>query len=347
MLGTGGGGDPYLGTLAAVQAVRERGPIPLLSVDEIGDDALIVFPALIGSPIPGVEKFPMRYEPVRAAEMLGQFLGGPITAVMPIEIGGINSVIPMTVAADLGLPVLDGDCMGRAFPEVQLVTLTLHGISASPLAIVDERGNGAVLSAIDNHWMERFARSVCIDMGAIAAAVGYPISGRQAKAATIPGTLTLAESIGRAIREARAAKTDALAAVQRVTGGVRLFAGKIVDVQRWVQAGFAKGETVLEGLEADRGRRMVVRFQNENLVAIRDGEIVASVPDLITIMVPETGEPITTEALRYGFRVAVIGMPCHAQWRTPEGLALAGPRYFGYDIDFVPVEQRFGSVAVA
>jgi DUF917 family protein len=55
----------------------------------------------------------------------------------------------------------------------------------------------------------------------------------------------------------------------------------------------------------------------------------------------ENGGPITTEELRYGFRVIVIGAPCVPDWRTEAGLALVGPRYFGYDIDFVPVEERF------
>jgi DUF917 family protein len=76
------------------------------------------------------------------------------------------------------------------------------------------------------------------------------------------------------------------------------------------------------------------------LLAVRDGRVIASVPDLITILDAETGEPVTTEGLRYGFRVVVLGIPCDPRWRTPDGLALVGPRYFNYDIEFVPVEQR-------
>ena len=82
-----------------------------------------------------------------------------------------------------------------------------------------------------------------------------------------------------------------------------------------------------------------LRFQNEHLVALRDGEIVVSVPDLIIVLDAETGEPITTEELRYGFRVTVIAAPCDARWRSDAGLALTGPRYFGYDLEYVPIEQ--------
>jgi DUF917 family protein len=88
----------------------------------------------------------------------------------------MNSVVPFAVAARLGLPVIDGDCMGRAFPEIQLVTLTMYGHKAAPLAVADEHGNVAVLDAIDNFWAERLARPVAVQMGAISGGVGFPIS---------------------------------------------------------------------------------------------------------------------------------------------------------------------------
>jgi len=92
---------------------------------------------------------------------------------------------------------------------------------------------------------------------------------------------------------------------------------------------------------------MVVQFQNENLVAIRDGTIVASVPDLITMLDAELGDAITTEHLRYGYRVVVIGIRCDPKWRTPAGIALAGPRHFGYEVDYVPIERRLGGSEAA
>lgn len=87
---------------------------------------------------------------------------------------------------------------------------------------------------------------------------------------------------------------------------------------------------------------MMVQFQNEHLVAIRDGDVLAMVPDLIAILDSERSSPITTEELRHGFRVTVIAIPSDPKWRTPAGIALGEPRHFRYDLDFVPVEERFG-----
>jgi uncharacterized protein len=63
------------------------------------------------------------------------------------------------------------------------------------------------------------------------------------------------------------------------------------------------------------------------------------VPDLITVIDSQTGQAITTERLHYGFRVILLGIPCDAQWRTPAGVALGGPRHFGYDIEYTPIER--------
>jgi DUF917 family protein len=342
VLGTGGGGDPYIGKLMAIQAMREHGPVTLLDVDEVDDDSLIAPSAMMGAPTVMVEKVPKGDEIIKAFQSLEAYLGRKIDATMSIEAGGLNSTTPFTVAARLGLPLVDADGMGRAFPEIQMLTFTLHGISATPMAMADEKGNSVILNTINNRWTETFSRSITVDMGCTAMIALYTVTGRQLKEAAIRGTISFAETIGRTVREARAAKEDAIAAVMEVTGGFRIFRGKIVDIQRRTETGFARGEATIEGIDEYSGSSLTVRFQNEHLVAIRDGEIVVSVPDLITILDAENGEPITTEGMRYGFRVVALGIPVTPQWRTPAGLEIVGPRYFGYDIEYVPVEERFG-----
>ena len=342
VLGTGGGGDPYIGKLMGISAIREFGPVTLLSLDEIDDDALIVPTAMMGAPTVMVEKLPKGDEIISAFHALESYLGRKITATMSAEAGGLNSVTPLTVAARLRLPMVDCDGMGRAFPELQMVSATLYGISSTPFAIGDEKGNSAILNTIDNRWTETFSRSITIDMGCAAMIACYATTGEELKQWAVPDTMTLVEEIGRTIREARRSKANVIEAVREIVEGFQVFKGKIVDVQRRTEKGFAKGEAILEGVDEYDSQTLKVQFQNENLVAILDGEIIVSVPDLITVLETETGEPITTESLRYGFRVTVLGIPCNEKWRTPEGLALVGPRYFGYDIDWVPVEERYG-----
>ncbi len=342
VLGTGGGGDPYIGKLMGIQAIREFGPVTLLDLNEIDDDALIVPTAMMGAPTVIVEKLPKGDEIIKAFHALESYLGQDITATMSAEAGGLNSVTPLTVAARLRIPMVDCDGMGRAFPELQMVTATLYGISSTPFAMGDEKGNSAILNTINNRWTETFSRSITIDMGCTALIACYATTGKELKEWAVPNTMTLVEEIGRTIREARSSNRNVVEAVKEVVGGFQVFKGKIVDVQRRTEKGFARGEAIIEGVDEYDTQTLKLQFQNENLVAIVDGEIMVSVPDLITLLDTETGEPITTEGLRYGFRVTVLGIPCNEKWRTPEGLDLVGPRYFGYDIDWVPVEERYG-----
>lgn len=341
VLGTGGGGDPYIGMVMARRAIRDYGPVELYALDELNEDDLVVPSAMMGAPTVMIEKMPNGDDIINAFQAVGKYLGKPIRATMSIEAGGMNSVVPIYVAARLQIPIVDCDGMGRAFPEIQMVTHTIHGIDATPMAMSDERGNTVLLETINNSWTERFARSVTVDMGAMAMIALYAATVSDLKRCAVLGTLSQAEAIGQTIRTARINEIDPVDRVREHVGGFLLFRGKISDVQRRTEAGFAKGDALIEGIDTYAGQQLQLCFQNEHLVAKIDDQIMASVPDLITVLDMDTGEPITTEGMRYGFRVAIIGIPCSHHWRTEEGLAMVGPGYFGYDVAYVPVEERF------
>ena len=97
------------------------------------------------------------------------------------------------------------------------------------------------------------------------------------------------------------------------------------------------------GLGADAGRLIRLELQNENLVALERGRVLASVPDLISVLDSETADAIVTERIAYGQRVTVIAFACDPIWRTEPGIALTGPRAFGYDFDYSPVEELAGA----
>jgi DUF917 family protein len=338
ILGAGGGGDPWLGSLMAQAALADCGPVPLVTPDQVPDDAFVLPVAIMGAPTVIVEKPPAGDELLRAFAAVQRATGREVTHVACLEAGGLNSMTPIVTAARAGLPLIDGDGMGRAFPELQMVLFTLDGISSSPMAMADEKGNTIVLDTIDNAWSERLARSATVDMGCSASIALYPLTGAQARRGLVPGTLSLARDLGRLVRDTRAAHGDPAQALAQRCGGAVLVRGKILDVQRRTDAGFARGSATVLGVGPDQGRTVELAFQNEHLVATEgDGRVLASVPDLICVVDTDTGEPVTTEGMRYGFRVTVLALPAHERWRTPEGLALVGPRYFGYDHDFVPI----------
>jgi DUF917 family protein len=337
VLGTGGGGNPYIGKLLARQAIREHGPVALVDADEVPADAVVVQSAMMGAPTVMVEKLPGGDEVLRALLGLQELLGRRITHVACGEAGGINSTIPFVTAALAGLPLIDADGMGRAFPELQMLIPGMFGVSATPMAIADEKGNTVLLRTAGNVWTERLARNATIEMGCSALIACYGMSGQQVRDTMVLGTLTLCQDLGARITRARDEHADPVLAVAGRLGGQVVFHGRVADIERRTDTGFARGRAVLAGIGDCAGSQLQLSFQNEHLVATRDGEVVASVPDLIIVLDSETGEPVTTEEIRYGFRVRVVVAPCDPRWRTEAGLALVGPASFGYDFDYVPV----------
>lgn len=333
ILGTGGGGDPYIGRLLAETAIDRHGPVTLVTIDEVPPDAVVVPLALLGAPTVCQEKLPNGKETLTALRALEEATGRPATHLVPIEIGGMNSLIPLAVAAETGLPVVDGDAMGRAFPEAQMVLPTLAGIPTSPMAVADDKGNTLVLRTVSSVWAERIARAACVATGCAVFTADTVMTGHQLPDGLVAGTISLAQRLGAAVRVTRADHSDPAAAVAAMVDGVVLAAGKVVDVHRVTTGGFAKGTATVAGPSVE----LRLSFQNEFLLAARDDEIVATTPDLICALETDTGEPITTESLRYGNRVTVLGIPSDPRWTTPAGLELVGPRYFGYPTDYRPL----------
>jgi DUF917 family protein len=325
VLSAGGGGDVHYCLLQALQASEDYGPVPLLDVDELPDDALIMPCGAIGSPLVSIEKFENGDEGDRLREYLQHLTGRSVAALMAAEIGGGNGLLPIVWAARLGLPLVDADGMGRAFPEVPQVTMHLAGIPT-----------------ISGDWMERLERAAAVEFGGTASATEFSLTAAQARQATVRDSVSLAIRIGEAIGSAAGSP---VAALITELGAFSLINGKISDVERQTIKGFARGSVRIEGLAEDAGRVIRLELQNENLVALEHDRLLASVPDLITVLDSETADAITTERIKYGQRVTVIAFACDPVWRTERGIAVTGPRAFGYDLDYQPVEDLASATA--
>ena len=190
ILGTGGGGNPYLGKIEALQQLKAGRIIQVVSLDEIGDDAFVTTVGGMGSPTVGIERVGRGDECVRAMRALERHLGRHFTHVIPGEIGGSNSMRPMIVAAQTGLPVIDGDGMGRAFPELQMDTFSIYGVAPTPGTLADPRGHEVIFDRIsDPVTLERYARAVTIQMGGAAGYAFPPMTAEEVRRTAIPGTV--------------------------------------------------------------------------------------------------------------------------------------------------------------
>ncbi len=341
-LGAGGGGDPHIGGLMVKQQLRAGRRIEIVDPDTLADDALVMPTAMMGAPTVLLEKIPSGEEPLRALRCVEEALGRRATATMPTEVGGINSTIPLYVGARLGLPVVDADGQGRAFPELQMETFAIEGVACTPMGIADEKGDYATICTDDPHRMEWIARGITIRCGGVAYFSNYPMSGAEVRRASVKHTLTLARRIGHIIRTARSRRQDpfeeleAFIATTSYGAARRIFSGKVVDLDRQTLEGFTRGAVTIAP-DRGPGRPCVITFQNENLVARAGGDLLALVPDIITVLDVETAVPITNETLRYGQRVMVMAVRVPEIMRSPAALRQFGPAAFGLDEIYEPL----------
>ncbi|MFZ2003745.1 MAG: DUF917 family protein, partial [Stellaceae bacterium] len=114
ILGTGGGGSPYLGLLNMRRLYGEGHRVKLMSPFDLADDDWVAVVSNMGAPLVGQERLADSRNIARAVEMQETHHGWKFRAVMSLEIGGNNSIQPLMAAAHLGLPVVDADTMGRA-----------------------------------------------------------------------------------------------------------------------------------------------------------------------------------------------------------------------------------------
>ena len=340
VLGTGGGGNVRHGFLRVRDQLRRGRRIEVVGPDELALEDAVILISGIGAPTVGYEKPDAGDESTRALRAVEERCGVKARALMAAEIGGANALEPMIAAAMVGLPVVDGDTMGRAFPEMHMTTLAIHGVSELPAALADDKGNLVMFEAVaSDRWFEKLVRASTVAMGCTAVMASAPIHARHVKAFGIQHSVSQAWRIGVAIQAARQNKADPVAAVLESENGTLLFAGKICDLERCTGGGFSRGHFSVQGLGTAGDERLGVEFQNENLIARRENTPVATVPDLISVLESDTGRPVSTEELRYGQRISVIGIPCAPILRSARALAVLGPAAFGYEEDFVPLGE--------
>ena len=204
LLGTGGGGDPYVGKLLVKQAIADHGPAKVVGPEELPHDGRVLTTAIIGAPTVILEKIPAGTEFRAGIRALASYLGEEPVALMPIEVGGVNTLVPIATAVEMGLPIVDADGMRRAFPQIEMTVFTLHGLLAAPMSIADEKGNMCVFEATTNQTAEALARAAILQLGLANAISCYPMSVADVRRAGIPRLYDLLHGSREASRRGQA-----------------------------------------------------------------------------------------------------------------------------------------------
>jgi len=348
--GTGGGGTVQ-SAMKLLGEAEERGlKFELAEPEEIPDDAIIVCPYGVGGGVSeeirrrfeSLPRLPQREIILMAVEALEKHLGKRIFGFVPGELGASNSFLAMYVAALTGTRAIDGDAVGRSVPEVVHSTFTICDVPITPYVIATPFGDLMIVTKVLNDSRaEDIDRFMAVASGGGATVIDHPVEGRKLRKSIVPNTVEKSIEVGRNIRKARYTGLDPMKALIESTKGYVLFHGNVELRKREGREGFMWGSFRLKGMDVYRGKTYEVWFKNENLVTWLNGSPHVTCPDLVSIVDAKTAEGLSNwgDDIAEGREVVTIGIKAPDIWRTRRGLELLTPKYFGFDIEYRPIED--------
>jgi uncharacterized protein len=349
-LSASGGGDPVVEREHLHADVSVGRDVGWRSLDRFADDDLLVCCCYSGSIAPETFDDPsvaaralggahVHERPfTEAVGLLESHLGIRAAGLISVELGGINAGAVLAASAASGLPLADADYSGRAIPELHSSGLALANAPVLPFACIDHFDNRVlIVGGPSDAWTERVTKHLALaSLGLIGCAFAA-LPARAVRDIAVTGTMTECHALGRAIRVAREAGEDPVAAAAEQIGGWVLFQGRGAG-REWANTGYMDGTHTLAGEGRWAGRRLAVWFRNENHVSWLDGEPWVASPDLIEFCDPSTGEPLVNTYLELGQEIAVVGRRRRDRFDSSAGIDTLGPRHFGFDVEFAGIE---------
>jgi uncharacterized protein len=359
LLGTGGGGSPKTGLELLTNGLAEGLNLTWIDAADLAEDVFTCTTYGSGSISAGrpeskeeIEAFGKKKglevkfgdrAPEMAVRYLAEYTGVKIGALVAAELGASNTPAPLVTAARMGIALVDGDYSGRAVPEDMQTTSFLKGVKTYPAAITDWWGDVLILKEAVNTTMgERMGKMLAIASHGVVFVASIVLSAKDTRDTVVPGTLTLSLELGRAVRQAREAGKSPTAEAARILDGWELFTGEVTGKESGDKEGVMVGTTHIRGTGAFTGHTLDIWFLNENHVSWLDGKPFVFSPDLIILANPQSGDGYTNTEIKEGDPVTVLGAKVFPAFRSPKALEFFGPRYWGFDFDYVPIEKAVG-----
>jgi DUF917 family protein len=351
-MATGGGGSIHDGLAELSAALNEGLSLGWVAASDIPDDVWSLTVAVHGAITPtsdkvlaevdrlGMQRMDGNSWVAESVKELGDFLALDFGCLVPCEVGPGAFADALIAGARLGMAVIDGDYSGRAGPEEMQATYCLHDKQRPLFASVDQWGTRVIVKQAANvHMLERLAKNLALAGYGAAAIATTPLLAGEMKQIIVHETMSKSIRIGRAIRNAREAGEDLFRDALQAADAWRLFEGQVIGWEIEDIGGYSYGTTRMKGGGEFSGQELQIWFKNENHVSWLNGEPWICSPDLLTLVYAEDGRGPRNSEIRVGDRLVAIGMKGDLAFRSQRGLGLAGPQHFGFDIDYVAIED--------
>jgi uncharacterized protein len=328
-----------------VSLLERNGPVPLVRPTAIAPDTRCAAVCVIGSGAAMADLPPTGDEFRLAVRELAGMTGGEFGAIYPLAAATVSAVVPVAVASQLGVPLLDADGEGRTFALIHHTAMHLAGVPATPLVVRGITGESVGISVLASARVDALLRSNVEVLGGWAALAGYPSTAGELRTAALTGTVSRLLNVGRLLLDSTDSD-ELVARLAAVTGCRRLGRGRIVELEHLSRPADlmnpAHPSTVVldevsggggGGGKCGRGRMFRLELRSEIVAVFADGALVAAAPDLISLVNVQYGEVATLDSLEPGDLVDILLMPADAVWYSAKGLAMVGPASHGIPLD--------------
>lgn len=325
LLGSGGGGDVWIGrSLLAV--LRDDTAVEVVAPEALPAEARVVHVGSVGSPDVVAERLVDPSDIARAASAVAAAVSADarIDAIGCIEVGGLNALIAVLVAGHLGVPIIDGDLMGRAFPRIHMTLLAAHGHPSTPLAVVSPAGDVAVVHDGSPRRIEAMLAALVDSVGAAAALAIYPVTAGHLGEIGMRRSLSRCLEIGRSFLAHAGGEATELT---RVLGGRPVAVGVVEQIRPGDEA--EPGSITVTN--SVRGSVARIDFIDEFLGVTVDGVCLARTPEIIIALDGTTNRPLRCDEIVRGRSVVVATLPSIHEW-PGDAVSLVGPAAYGLDL---------------
>jgi DUF917 family protein len=346
ILGTGGGGSPDWGRAILKNDLEKGRTVKIVKPEEVPDDATVACGGIMGS-VKVLEKMSIqelvlhweeKFELTEAFNLQAETIGKKIDYIVAFEIGGLNTPVMLSLGARTGIPVIDGDGLGRSAPETHMISFIGYGVSLTPMPLVDGKGNAVIVRhGAEDTFPDLLGRWMVTRGGGLGANSHYPMNGKKLKETVIPNTISGALALGEVVSEARIDGKDPIQAIAKFLGGQHIHTGVIQKMEEKEWEGFYFINVRLSG-----GYELVIK--NEYMALFLKEKPIAIFPDLILGLNPKTGEGLMSANLKLDDELALVVLPCHPRLRgvleSEAGRNAFSPKRFGQpNLVYQPVEE--------
>jgi uncharacterized protein len=280
----------------------DLGPVELASLDELADDDIIITSTSVGAPGFADPVLSLR-DYIDAANLLVAEVGRKPAGVICGHVPGFNAWL---VSAALGIPYIDAAANGRGHPTVEMGGMGLASRPEFPIIQVCTGGGTnrtARLTVVARGHItasSSIMRCASVQNGGLIASARGPLTAAFVRENGAPGAVSFQIELGHAMLAVDGA-ARARAAAAFLKGDV-VIAGRVVANDVGFAEGFDLGRITVHGPEGD----VVLGIYNEFMTAERNGRRLATFPDLIASLDPNTGDPVAISQLPVGRDVAIV-----------------------------------------